>query len=153
EFGHNQLGTVVRYLADVLSGIPSIVMGIFAFSLIVLKQGHFSALSGGFALGVMMLPLVTRTTDEMLRFVPTSMREGALALGAPRWITTFQVVIRMAGRGILTGIVLAIARVAGETAPLLFTAFGNLSMNTDINKPMASLPHTLYFYAISPYDE
>jgi phosphate transport system permease protein len=153
EFGRNQLASVIRYLTDVLSGVPSIVMGIFAFTLFVLQSKNYSAFAGGFALAVMMLPLVTRTTEEMLRFVPQGMREGALALGAPRWRTTFEVVLPMAARGILTGIVLAIARVAGETAPLLFTALGNQFLSTDIGQPMDSLPHLVYFYGISPYDE
>ncbi len=153
EFGSNRFGDVIRYLADVLSGVPSIVMGIFAYALIVTRMGHFSALSGGFALGVMMLPAITRTTEEMLKLVPESLREAALALGAPRWRAILSVVLPAANRGVLTGIVLAIARVAGETAPLLFTAFGNLNWNVDVNQPIATLPHTLYNYAISPYDD
>jgi len=153
EFGDNRFGDLVRYLADVLSGVPSIVMGIFAYTLIVAHQRHFSALSAGFALGVMMLPAITRTTEEMLRLVPDSLREGALALGLPRWRTTVSVVVPTAARGVLTGVVLAIARVAGETAPLLFTAFGNPFWNVDINQPIATLPHTLFTYAISPYDD
>jgi phosphate transport system permease protein len=153
EFGDNRFGNLVRYLADVLSGVPSIVMGIFAYTLIVARQRHFSALSAGFALGVMMLPAITRTTEEMLRLVPNSLREGALALGLPRWRTTVSVVVPTAARGVLTGVVLAIARVAGETAPLLFTAFGNPFWNVDINQPIATLPHTLFTYAISPYDD
>jgi phosphate transport system permease protein len=153
EFGHNRFGDLVRYLADVLSGVPSIVMGIFAYTLIVARQGHFSALSAGFALGVMMLPAVTRTTEEMLRLVPDSLREGALALGLPRWRTTISVVLPTAAGGVITGMVLAVARVAGETAPLLFTAFGNPFWNVDINQPIATLPHTLFTYAISPYDD
>lgn len=153
EFGNNRFGDLVRYLADVLSGVPSIVMGIFAYTLIVARQGHFSALSAGFALGVMMLPVITRTTEEMLRLVPLALREGALALGLPRWRTTVSVVLPTAARGVITGVVLAIARVAGETAPLLFTAFGNPFWNLDINQPIATLPHTLFTYAISPYDD
>ena len=120
EFGHNRFGDLVRYLADVLSGVPSIVMGIFAYALIVARQGHFSALSASFALGVMMLPAITRTAEEMLRLVPDSLREGALALGLPRWRTTISVVLPTAAGGVITGVVLAVARVAGETAPLLF---------------------------------
>jgi phosphate transport system permease protein len=143
----------VRYLADVLSGVPSIVMGIFAYTLIVARQRHFSALSASFALGVMMLPAVTRTAEEMLRLVPDSLREGALALGLPRWRTTISVVLPTAAGGVITGAVLAVARVAGETAPLLFTAFGNPFWNLDINQPIATLPHTLFTYAISPYDD
>jgi len=153
EFGDNRFGDLVRYLADVLAGVPSIVMGIFAYGLIVARQGHFSALSGGFALGVMMLPAITRTTEEMLRMVPPDLREGALALGISRWRTTVSVVLPTAAGGVLTGVVLAIARVAGETAPLLFTAFGNPFWNTDISQPIATLPHTLFTYAISPYED
>jgi phosphate transport system permease protein len=153
EFGHNRFGDLVRYLADVLSGVPSIVMGIFAYTLIVARQGHFSALSAGFALGVMMLPAITRTTEEMLRLVPVALREGALALGLPRWRTTVSVVLPAAAGGVITGVVLAVARVAGETAPLLFTAFGNPFWNVDITQPIATLPHILFTYAISPYDD
>jgi phosphate transport system permease protein len=151
EFGDNRFGDLVRYLADVLSGVPSIVVGIFAYALIVARQGSFSALSGGFALGVMMLPAITRTTEEMLRMVPNSLREGSLALGLPRWRTMLSVVLPMARSGVTTGIVLAIARVAGETAPLLFTAFGNPFWAVDVRQPMATLPHTVFTYAISPY--
>ncbi len=151
EFGRNRFGDVVRFLADVLSGVPSIIMGVFAYMVVVVQQGHFSALSGGFALGVMMLPVVTRTTEEMLRMVPDSVREAGLALGLPRWRVLIHAVIPAASRGILTGIVLALARVAGETAPLLFTAFGNPYFSLDINQPIATLPHTLFVYAISPY--
>ncbi len=151
EFGDNRFGDLVRYLADVLSGVPSIVMGIFSYGLVVARQGHFSALSGGLSLGVMMLPAITRTTEEMLRMVPDALREGSLALGLPRWRTVLGVVLPMARSGVTTGIVLAIARVAGETAPLLFTAFGNPFWNVDINQPIATLPHTLFTYAISPY--
>jgi phosphate transport system permease protein len=151
EFGDNRFADLVRYLADVLAGVPSIVVGIFAYALIVARQGQFSALSGGFALSVMMLPAITRTTEEMLRMVPTSLREGSLALGLPRWRTTVSVVLPMARSGVTTGIVLAIARVAGETAPLLFTAFGNPFWNVDIGQPIATLPHTVFTHAISPY--
>jgi phosphate transport system permease protein len=153
EFGRNRFADLVRYMADVLAGVPSIVMGIFAFALIVARQGHFSAMSGGFALGVMMLPHITRITEEMLNLVPNSLREAGLALGWPRWRVIVQVVIPTAIRGVLTGIVLAIARVAGETAPLLFTAFGNPFWNTNINEPIATMPHTLFVYAISPYTD
>lgn len=153
EFGRNRFADIVRYLADVLSGVPSIVMGIFAYALIVTRMGHFSALSGGFALGVMMLPHITRITEEMLKLVPNSYREAGLALGYPRWLVIIRIVIPSAVRGVLTGIVLAVARVAGETAPLLFTAFGNPFWSTDIREPIATLPHTLFVYAISPYDD
>jgi phosphate transport system permease protein len=151
EFGRGRFADIVRYLADVLSGVPSIVIGIFAYNLIVSRQGHFSALSGGIALGVMMLPSIVRTTEEMLRMVPDTQREASLALGLPRWRTILSVVIPTARAGVTTGILLAIARVAGETAPLLFTAFGNPYWNVDINQPIATLPHTLFTYAISPY--
>ena len=153
EFGDGRFGDIVRYLADVLSGVPSIVMGIFAYALIVAQQKHFSALSAGFALGVMMLPAISRTTEEMLRLVPASLREGGLALGLPRWRVIVSVVLPAAASGVTTGIVLAIARVAGETAPLLFTAFGNPFWSVAIAQPIASLPHTLFTYAISPYDD
>lgn len=153
EFGRNRFADLVRYLADVLSGVPSIVMGIFAYTLIVARMGHFSALSGGFALGVMMLPHITRVTEEMMNLVPNSLREAGLALGMPRWRVIIRIVIPTAIRGVLTGIVLAIARVAGETAPLLFTAFGNPFWNLDTLQPTATLPHTLFTYAISPYDD
>ena len=153
EFGRNRFGDVVRFLADVLSGVPSIIMGLFAYVVVVMRQGHFSALSGGFALGVMMLPVITRTTEEMLRMVPDTVREAGLALGLPRWRVLVHAVIPAASRGILTGIVLALARVAGETAPLLFTAFGNPYFSLDINQPIATLPLTLFTYAISPYED
>ena len=151
EFGNNRFADVVRYLADVLSGVPSIVIGIFAYNLIVAEQGHFSALSGGVALGVMMLPSIVRTTEEMMRMVPATQREASLALGLPRWRTILSVVLPSARSGVTTGILLAVARVAGETAPLLFTAFGNPFWSFDINQPIATLPHTLFTYAISPY--
>jgi len=151
EFGNNRFADVVRYLADVLSGVPSIVIGIFAYNLIVAKQGHFSALSGGVALGVMMLPSIVRTTEEMMRMVPATQREASLALGLPRWRTILSVVLPSARSGVTTGILLAVARVAGETAPLLFTAFGNPFWSFDINQPIATLPHTVFTYAISPY--
>jgi phosphate transport system permease protein len=153
EFGDNHFGDVVRYLADVLAGVPSIVMGVFAYTLIVARQGHFSALSGSFALSVMMLPTITRTTEEAMRLVPNGLREAALALGVPRWRTTISVVLPTAGGGVVTGIMLAIGRIAGETAPLLFTAFGNPFWNVDVNRPIATLPLTLFTYAISPYDD
>jgi len=151
EFGRNRFADLVRYLADVLSGVPSIVIGIFIFSMIVAPQGHFSALSGGVALGVMMLPAIVRTTEEMMHMVPDTQREAALALGLPRWRTIVSVVLPAAWSGVVTGIVLALARVAGETAPLLFTAFGNPYWSVDVGAPIATLPHTLFTYAISPY--
>jgi phosphate transport system permease protein len=143
----------VRFLSDVLNGLPSIVMGIFAWEFLVRPAGHFSALAGGAALGAMMIPLVTRTTEEMLRVVPVSLREAALALGYPRWRTSISVVLRTALAGIATGALVAVARVAGETAPLLFTAFGNQFWSTALRQPIAALPLQIFTYAISPYDE
>lgn len=143
----------VRFLSDVLNGLPSIVMGIFAWEFLVRPAGHFSALAGGAALGAMMIPLVTRTTEEMLRVVPVSLREAALALGYPRWRTSISVVLRTALAGIATGALVAVARVAGETAPLLFTAFGNQFWSTSLREPIAALPLQIFTYAISPYDE
>ncbi len=147
------LATVVRFLSDVLNGLPSIVMGIFAWQMIVRPMGHFSALAGGIALGAMMIPLVTRTTEEMIRLVPNTLREAALALGYPRWRTSLTVILRTASPGIVTGALVAVARVAGETAPLLFTAFGNQFWSTSIREPIAALPLQIFTYAISPYDE
>lgn len=147
------LAHTVRFLSDVLNGLPSIVMGIFAWELLVRPAGHFSALAGGAALGAMMIPLVTRTTEEMLRVVPVSLREAALALGYPRWRTSISVVLRTALAGIATGALVAVARVAGETAPLLFTAFGNQFWSTSLREPIAALPLQIFTYAISPYDE
>ena len=147
------LAHTVRFLSDVLNGLPSIVMGIFAWEFLVRPVGHFSALAGGAALGAMMIPLVTRTTEEMLRVVPISLREAALALGYPRWRTSISVVLRTALAGIATGALVAVARVAGETAPLLFTAFGNQFWSTSLREPIAALPLQIFTYAISPYDE
>jgi len=143
----------VRFLSDVLNGLPSIVMGIFAWEFLVRPAGHFSALAGGTALGAMMIPLVTRTTEEMLRVVPVSLREAALALGYPRWRTSISIVLRTALAGIATGALVAVARIAGETAPLLFTAFGNQFWSTSLKEPIAALPLQIFTYAISPYDE
>lgn len=148
-----RLANLVRFLADVLNGLPSIVMGIFAWQFLVRPFGHFSALAGGAAIGAMMIPLVTRTTEEMVRTVPQSLREAALALGYPRWRTSLQIVLRTALGGIVTGILVAVARVAGETAPLLFTAFGNQFWSTKLDQPIAALPLQIFSYAISPYDE
>jgi phosphate transport system permease protein len=148
-----RLANVVRFLSDVLNGLPSIVMGIFAWELLVRPFGHFSALAGGIALGAMMIPLVTRTTEEMIRVVPNTLREAALALGYPRWRTALAVVLRTAMPGIITGALVAIARVAGETAPLLFTAFGNQFWSTSIGQPIAALPLQIFTYGISAYDE
>ena len=153
ERGGTKLANLVRFLADVLNGLPSIVMGIFAWQFLVRPIGHFSALAGGAAIGAMMIPLVTRTTEEMVRTVPQSLREAALALGYPRWRTSLQIVLRTALGGIVTGVLVAVARVAGETAPLLFTAFGNQFWSTQITQPIAALPLQIFVYAISPYDE
>lgn len=147
------LANVVRFLSDVLNGLPSIVMGIFAWEFLVRPIGHFSALAGGVALGAMMIPLVTRTTEEMIRTVPNSLREAALALGYQRWRTSLAVVLRTAMPGIVTGALVAVARVAGETAPLLFTAFGNHFWSASLDEPIAALPLQIFTYAISPYDE
>lgn len=147
------LANLVRFLADVLNGLPSIVMGIFAWQFLVRPFGHFSALAGGAAIGAMMIPLVTRTTEEMVRTVPQSLREAALALGYPRWRTSLQIVLRTALGGIVTGVLVAVARVAGETAPLLFTAFGNQFWSTKVTQPIAALPLQIFTYAISPYDD
>ena len=147
------LATTVRFLADVLNGLPSIVMGIFAWSLLVKPVKHFSALAGGIALGAMMIPMVTRTTEEMVRLVPISLREAALALGYSRWRTSLSIVLRTALGGIVTGALVAMARIAGETAPLLFTALGNQFWSTSLKAPIAALPLQIYNYAISPYDE
>ena len=153
ERGGTRLANLVRFLADVLNGLPSIVMGIFAWEFLVRPIGHFSALAGGAAIGAMMIPLVTRTTEEMVRTVPQSLREAALALGFPRWRTSLQIVLRTAMGGIVTGVLVAVARVAGETAPLLFTAFGNQFFSTKLTQPIAALPLQVFTYAISPYDE
>jgi phosphate transport system permease protein len=144
---------VVRYTADLLNGVPSIVMGIFAYTIVVLPMKHFSTLAGGLALGVMMIPIAVRTTEEALRTVPLMLREGGLALGASKWKTIATVVVPAARKGIVTGIILVIARVAGETAPLLFTAFSNRFWSPGWNQPTASLPVMVYTYAISPYDD
>jgi len=153
EYGRNRLGDVIRFTADVLNGVPSIVIGIVAYSIVVLYQKHFSALAGGVALAIMMIPTITRTTEEMLLLVPQALREAAYGLGIPRWRTTLSITLRTATSGVLTGIMLAFARVAGETAPLLFTAFGNQFWNLRVNQPTAALPLQIFNYAISPYDE
>jgi len=146
------LATVVRFLSDVLNGLPSIVMGIFAWEFLVRPFGGFSALAGGMALGAMMIPLVTRTTEEMIRLVPVSLREAALALGYTQWRTSVSIVLRTALPGIVTGALVAIARIAGETAPLLFTALGNQFWSTSLREPIAALPLQIFTYAISPYE-
>jgi phosphate transport system permease protein len=153
EFSGGTIAFVVRYAADLLNGVPSIVIGIFAYSLVVLPFKHFSTLAGGFALGLMMIPITLRSTEEFLRAVPGSLREGAMALGASQWKTITSVVVPAAYRGILTAILLAFARVAGETAPLLFTALGNRFWSPGWNQPTASLPVMIFTYAIAPYDD
>ncbi len=153
EFGGTTPAFVVRYTADLLNGVPSIVMGIFAYVIIVVPLKHFSTLAGGLALGVMMIPIAVRSTEDFLRAVPNTLREGALALGATKWRAVATVVIPAALPGITTGILLALARVAGETAPLLFTAFGNLFWSPGWNQPTASLPDTIFKYAVGPYED
>jgi phosphate transport system permease protein len=148
----SKLTALVRFLADVLNGLPSIVMGIFAWQLLVRPVGHFSALAGAIALAAMMIPMVTRTTEEMVRLVPTALREAALALGYSRWRTSLTVVLRTALGGIVTGALIAMARIAGETAPLLFTSLGNQFWSTSLAQPIAALPLQVYTYALSPYD-
>lgn len=146
------LATVVRFLSDVLNGLPSIVLGIFAWEFLVRPYGGFSAMAGGIALAAMMIPLVTRTTEEMIRLVPVSLREAALALGYTRWRTSVSIVLRTALPGIVTGALVAVARIAGETAPLLFTALGNQFWSTSLHEPIAALPLQIFSYAISPYE-
>jgi phosphate transport system permease protein len=153
EYGQNRLGNLVRFTADVLNGVPSIVVGIVAYGLVVLTQGHFSALAGGVALAIMMIPTITRTTEEMLVLVPNAVREAAYGLGVSRWRTTLSITLRTATSGVITGVMLAFARVAGETAPLLFTAFGNQYWNWKLNQPTAALSLQIFTYAISPFDE
>lgn len=153
EYGVGRLATAVRFVADVLTGVPSITIGLFAYVLLVVPFRTFSAIAGGVALGIIMLPVVIRTTEEMVRLVPGSVREGAMALGVPRWKIIMYVVVPTALGGILTGALLAIARVAGETAPLLFTAFGNQFWSWSLSQPIAALPLQIFAYAISPYDD
>lgn len=154
EYGQsNRLGFVIRYCADVLNGVPSIVMGIFAYTIVVLPMGHFSAFSGSVALAVIMVPLVLRTTEEFIALVPNSIREAALALGVAQWKVVLRIVLPTAARGIMTGSILAVSRVAGETAPLIFTAFGNRFWDDGLLNPIATLPHTIFTYAIAPYDD
>jgi phosphate transport system permease protein len=153
EFGRNRLGATIRFTADVLNGVPSIVIGIVAYAIVVLYQKHFSALAGGVALAIMMVPTICRTTEEMLLLVPQALREAAYGLGVPRWRTTLSITLRTATSGVITGIMLAFARVAGETAPLLFTAFGNQYWNLQPNQPTAALPLQIFVYANSPYDD
>jgi phosphate transport system permease protein len=151
EFGRNTFGAIVRFTADVLSGVPSIVVGVVAYTLVVMPMKHFSALAGGVALGILMIPTITRTTEEMIRLVPDSYREASLALGVRQWKTILRIVLPTAMRGITTGILLAIARAAGETAPLLFTALGNRFWSVSVGQPMASLTVYIYDYARAPF--
>jgi phosphate transport system permease protein len=154
EFGRGgRLANLVRFTADVLNGVPSIVMGIAIYALIVAHQKHFSALSGGVALGIMMIPTITRTTEEMLLMVPHAVREAALGLGVPNWRSVLSITLKTASPGVITGCMLAFARVAGETAPLLFTALGYQYWSVDLNQPIAALPLQIYTYATSPYDD
>jgi phosphate transport system permease protein len=153
EYGRNRFGDLIRFTADVLNGVPSIVVGIVAYGIVVLGQGHFSALAGGVALAIMMIPTITRTTEEMLLLVPNPVREAAYGLGVSRWRTSLSITLRTATSGVITGVMLAFARVAGETAPLLFTAFGNQYWNWKMNQPTAALSLQVYTYAISPFDE
>ena len=153
ELGDGPLGWWIRFTTDVLNGVPSIVVGVFVYTLIVVPMHRFSAIAGGAALGVIMAPLVMRTTEELVRLVPAALREASLALGIPWWITTLRVVLKTAAMGIITGVVLAVARIGGETAPLLFTAFNNQYWQARLDQPIASLTVQLYNYAIAPYDD
>ena len=153
EYGQNRYGNIVRFTADVLNGVPSIVIGTTAWALVVVTQGHFSLLAGSVALGIMMIPTIARTTEEVLLLVPQSIREAAFGLGIPQWRTVVSVVIPSASSGIITSIMLAFARVAGETAPLMFTALGNQFWNLKLNQPTAALPLQIFSYARMPYDE
>ena len=153
EYGRNVFGDVVRFTSDVLNGVPSIVIGIAVYSLIVVRQKHFSALAGSVALAIMMVPTVARATEEMLLMVPNTIREAALGLGIPKWRTTLSISLRTASAGVITGCMLAFARVAGETAPLLFTTLGNQYWSKSLNQPTAALPLQVYTYALSPYDD
>jgi phosphate transport system permease protein len=152
EYGRNRFGNLIRFTADVLNGVPSIVIGIVAWSIMVVGHG-FSALAGGIALAIMMVPTVTRATEAMLLLVPNNVREAAYGLGVPRWRTTLSITLRTATSGVITGVMLAFARVAGETAPLLFTAFGNTYWNWKVNKPTAALSLQVFYYATSPYED
>ncbi len=153
EFPNSRLSRAVSFTADVLTGVPSIITGIFAYMLVVLKFGGFSALAGGVALATMMIPFIVRTTEEAMKLVPWELREASLALGAPRWRTTLQVVLSTARFGIITGVLLTMARIAGETAPLLFTAFSNRFWFDGVMQPVATLPVMIYTYAISPFED
>ena len=153
EYGSARINSVLRFLADVLNGIPSITWGIVVYGLVVLRFKGFSGYAGGLALSLIMIPLILRTTEEVVLLVPNGYREAALALGVSRWKTIVHIVLKTASRGIITGILLALARVGGETAPLLFTAFGNHFWNHDLSQPIAALPLQIFTYAISPYDD
>jgi phosphate transport system permease protein len=153
EYRGSRFASAVRFAADTLNGVPSIVIGVFAYAVVVLPLGHFSTLAGGFALGVMMIPIITRTTEELLLLVPNTLREGALALGATRGRAVFSVIVPAALPGIITGVVLALARIAGETAPLLFTSFNNAFFSTSLTQPIASITVQVFTYAISPYED
>jgi phosphate transport system permease protein len=153
EYPGSRLTWVTRFVADVLNGTPSIVVGVFAWTWIVATQKHFSALAGSAALAMLMIPMVLRTTEEMIKLVPNSLREAALALGYPRWRTSLSIVVRTTMPGIVTGSLLAVARISGETAPLLFTALGSQYMSLDLNQPMAALPLTVFTYATGPFEE
>jgi phosphate transport system permease protein len=153
EYPGSRLTWTTRFVADVLNGTPSIVVGVFAWAWIVATQKHFSAVAGSAALAMLMIPMVLRTTEEMIKLVPNSLREAALALGYPRWRTSLAIVVRTTMPGIVTGSLLAVARIAGETAPLLFTALGSQYMSLDLNQPMAALPLTVFTYATGPYEE
>jgi phosphate transport system permease protein len=153
EYGRNKFGNIVRFTADVLNGVPSVVIGMTAWALVVVPQGHFSLISGSVALGIMMVPVISRTTEEVLLLVPQSIREAALGLGIPKWRTILSVVLRSASAGIVTSVMLAFARIAGESAPLMFTAFGNEFWSSNPNQPVAALPLQIYKYAIQPYEQ
>lgn len=153
EYPASKISVMTRFVSDVLNGTPSIVVGVFAWTFIVARQKHYSALAGSVALAILIIPMVMRTTEELIKLVPGSLREAALALGYPRWRTTFSIVVRTALPGLATGSLLAVARVAGETAPLLFTALGNQFLNFNPDSPMAALPLVVYTYATGPFDE
>ena len=153
EYGGGRFGTLVRFLADVLTGTPSVIVGIFVWMFVVRPMGHFSALAGAVALAILMIPMVSRTTEEMVRLVPHSLREAALALGFPRWRASAHVVVRAAWPGIVTGALVAVARIAGETAPLLFTALGNMNLRTNVLQPMQTLSLQIYVFATGPFEE
>jgi phosphate transport system permease protein len=153
EYGSARINSVLRFLADVLNGVPSITWGVVVYGLVVLRFKGFSAYAGGLALGLIMIPLILRTTEEVILLVPNGYREAALALGVSRWKTIVHIVMKTASKGIITGILLALARVGGETAPLLFTAFGNRFWNHSLSQPIAALPLQIFTYAISPYDD